>query len=103
MDHNNYKEKYELLKEKGKGSYGTVFKAKVKGKDEYRAIKILNKEDIKKELRNKHHKQDVEQEFIPYIKDFENNKKFMNICQKNNINSVRFYEDYDTDDEYVIP
>ena len=102
MDNNNYKEKYELLEIKGEGSYGRVHKAKVKGKDEYRAIKILNKEDIKKGLRNEHRKQDVEQEFIPYIKDFKNNKKFMNICQKNNINSVRFYEDYDTDEEFVI-
>ena len=39
----NYELIYELLDEIGAGGFGRVYKAKFKGKDEYRAIKIIDK------------------------------------------------------------
>ena len=57
----NYEEKYELMNELGRGSFGKVFKAKVKGEDIYVAIKIIDKGKIKTALRSEYDKQDVEQ------------------------------------------
>ena len=44
---NDYKNYYEIISQIGSGKYSTVYKVKVKGKEEYRAIKIINKEKIK--------------------------------------------------------
>ncbi len=99
----NYEQKYELMDVIGSGSFGKVYKAKVKGEDEYRAIKIIDKNKIKVGLRNELFKQDVELEYNTYNKDFRKEIYYMKECQKNNNkNSVRFYEYYDTDDEFII-
>ena len=108
MENNNsklksYEQKYELLDEIGRGSFGKVYKARVIGKDEYRAIKIIDKNRIKAGLRNEFDKQDVEQEYVPYNKDFKKEIYYMEDCQKNNNKySVTFYEYYDTEDEFII-
>ncbi len=47
----NYEQKYELMDVIGSGSFGKVYKAKVKGEDEYRAIKIIDKNKIKAGLK----------------------------------------------------
>ena len=100
---NNYEQKYELMDEIGRGISGKVYKAKVKGEDEYRAIKIIDKNKIKVGLRNELFKQDVELEYNTYNKDFRKEIYYMKECQKNNNkNSVKFYEYYDTDDEFII-
>ena len=39
---NNYEEYYEDLKGIGNGAFGIVYKGKEKGKDELRAIKVIN-------------------------------------------------------------
>ena len=97
-----YELKYELLDEIGRGGFGRVYKAKLKGKDEYRAIKIIDKNKIKAALRSKHEKQNVEAEYVHYNKDLKDEIRAMEICQKNNKNSVKYYEYYDNDDEFVI-
>ena len=108
MENNNsklksYEQKYELLDEIGRGSFGKVYKAKVKGKDEYRAIKIIDKNKIKKALRNDLFKQDVEKEYATYNKDFRKEIYYMKQCQKNgNKNSAKFYEAFETDNEFII-
>ena len=100
---NNYKEKYEQMDELGGGGFGKVYKAKVKEKDIYVAIKIIDKNRIKVGLRNELDKQDVEQEYNTYNKDFRKEIYYMKECQKNgNKNSVKFYESFETDDEFII-
>ena len=99
---NDYTSKYELLDEKGRGGFGRVYKAKFKGKDEFRAIKIIDKNKIKAALRSEHDKQNVEREYVQYNKDLIDEIRAMEICQKNNKNSVKYYEYYDNDDEFVI-
>ena len=99
----NYEQKYELMDKLGGGGFGKVYKAKVKGKDIYVAIKIIDKNKIKAGLRNDLFKQDVEKEYATYNKDFRKEIYYMKECQKNgNKNSVKFYESFETDDEFII-
>ena len=86
----------------GEGGFGAVYKVKVKGKDKYRAIKIINKELIKKGLRNEYNKQDIENEYLSIKKDFHEEVKYMEICGNNNIYSVKIYEYFDTENEFII-
>ena len=103
MENKNYNEKYEIIENIGKGGCGKVYKAKVKGKDEYRAIKIINKNTIKAGLRNEHNKQDVDEEYAPYDDDFKKEIYYLKKCQQNNNNnSVKVYEYYDTEEEFII-
>ena len=99
----NYKDKYKDLEIIGSGNYGTVYKAKIKDKDNYIAIKVINKDDMKNRLRSEYNKNNVEYEFYLYIKkSIKNEIENMKICMEDNINSVKFYELYDTEKEFAI-
>ena len=91
---NDYKNYYEIISQIGSGKYSTVYKVKVKGKEEYRAIKLINKEKIK----SKNVKSDDMKISEILIKEVEN----MKICANNNINSVKFYEYFETEKEFII-
>ncbi len=88
-----YEQKYEQFEQIGGGGFGKVYKAKVKEKDIYVAIKIIDKGRIKAALRNEHNKQDVEPEYnATFKKDFRKEIYYMRECQKNNNqNSVKLY------------
>ena len=108
MENNNnevkiYEKKYKIMEELGGGSFGKVYKAKVKEKNIYVAIKIIDKNKIKAGLKNELVKQDVEKEYATYNKDFRKEIYYLKECQKNgNKNSVKFYESFETDDEFII-
>ena len=91
---NDYKNYYEIIDLIGCGKYSTVYKVKVKGKEEYRSIKVINKEKIK----SKNIKNDDKKISEILIKEVEN----MKICANNNINSVKFYEYFETEKEFII-
>ena len=58
---------------------------------------------MKERLRINFNKYDIEEEFKLYIEDKLNTEiEIMRICMKDNINSVQFYECYDTVHEYAI-
>jgi len=101
LDNNNYKEYYDIIKEIGNGSFSSVYKAKVKGKEEYVAIKVIDKEKIKISLRNEYFKQDIEEEYNAIV-NFENEIKFMKILGENNENSVKYYQHFETDNKFII-
>ena len=102
----NYTEKYKDLEIIGKGNFGTVYKGKIKDKtdkDNYIAIKVINKDEQKNRLRTVFNKNNIEDEFNLYvINSIENEVKNMTICMKDNINSIKFYELYDIEKEYAI-
>ena len=98
-----------------KGNFGTEYKAKIeeelknifdlfkKKKEEVRALKIINKEEIKKNLKNELMKDNIVEEFkLWFVNSLENEIRNMKICMKDNINSVKFYELYDNEKEYAI-
>jgi serine/threonine protein kinase len=75
---------YELIDSIGISRLGMLYKSKVKDKEEYRALKILKKEEIKDY--NK-------------INNYINNIK---ICGQNNNNSVKLYEAYGSGNKIVV-
>ena len=98
---NNYKDFYDVIKEIGNSPLSSVYKAKVKNKEEFVAIKIINKEEIKKALRKEYSKNDIQQEYYK-IANYGNEIKYMKICGENNKNSVKYYQHFETDNEFVI-
>jgi calcium-dependent protein kinase len=99
---NDYKNIYTNFVQIGEGSFGKIYKAKNRSTNEYRAIKIIDKEKIKKLLRKQYNKDDIDNEFKSYYKYFLNEIEYMKICCKDNINSVKLYDYYDTDTELAI-
>ena len=99
---NDYKNIYTNFVQIGEGSFGKIYKAKNRSTNAYRAIKIIDKEKIKKLLRNQYMKDDIDNEFKSYYKYFLNEIEYMKICCKDNINSVKLYNYYDTDTELAI-
>ena len=102
MKTNNYKEFYDIEDKIGDGPFSLVYKAKVKGKEEYVAIKVIDKERIKAALRKEYFKQDIQQEFYQIATNLKNEVKFLKICGENNENLVKYYNHFETDNEYVI-
>ena len=68
----------------------------------YDALKIIDKEKIKNLLRNQYMKDDIDNEFKSYFKYFLNEIEYMKICCKDNINSIKLYNYFDTERELVI-
>ena len=99
-----YENKYEILEPIGEGNYGIVYKAKNKKTFELRAIKFVNKEKIKNNLRVELMSNDIEEEFEKRQKKLLNEINCMKICSQNNTNdnSVKFYEYFDTKDNLII-
>jgi surface protein len=101
MSTNNYKDFYEIKNTIGFGSFCSVYKAKLKDKEEYVAIKVIDKEKIKIGLRKEYCKQDILEEYNKIAK-FNNEIKYMKICGENNENSVKYYQHFETDNEFAI-
>ena len=98
----DYKDFYTNFVLIGEGAFGKIFKAKMNFVNIYRAIKIIDKEKIKNLLRNQLMKENIDDEFKLYFQHFLNEIEYMKICCKDNINSVKLYEYYDTEKELAI-
>jgi serine/threonine protein kinase len=101
----NYKEKYINLKKIGEGGYGVIYKANIKNTNELRALKVINKELLKENItKNFILADEAEEEYKKCINCFMNEIENMKICSQYNTNnnSVKFYEYYDTEKEFII-
>ena len=97
----NYKEYYEVLNPIERGAFEIVYKGKEKGKDELRAIKVINLQKIKENLMNEYGtelKKQLELCINGFMTEFEN----MKICSLNNENSVKCYEYFNNEDNFTI-
>ena len=82
-------EKYDLLEKISEDTFGKIYKAKLKNTDEFRAIKIINKQSMI----------DLGEDFY---EDFLKSFYIMEICCLNNINSVKLYEYCINESELII-
>ena len=101
----NFHDLYEIGKIIGYAGFATVYKAKLKGSNEERAIKIFDKNKIRSDYKIKNIKIPTDKELKPYIDGFLNEANNMKILQgKNNENeyTVKFYEYYHRNDEFSI-
>ena len=87
-----------------KGGFGKVHKAKIKKTDEIRAIKFIDKKDIKENLSKLLNSNDIEEEFKDFQIKLLNEIDYMKICSKNNTNnnSIKYYEFYNTNENLII-
>jgi len=101
MNTKNYKDYYDIIKEIRKSEFSSLYKAKAKDKDEYVTIKIIDKEKIKMALRSEYSKQNIEEEYNK-VANFNNEIKFMKICGEDNENSLKYYQHFETEKEFII-
>ena len=93
----NYLNKYNKIKKIGIGNFTEVWEAENKENKEKRAIKIIKLDDIRLEA-----KVNPDEEIQGIIEDLKNEINNMIICEENNINSVKYYEAFQTENEFVI-
>ena len=101
-DFRNY---YDNIKKIANCDFGEIYEVKIKDGDERRAIKLINKNLIKNEIKNKCKKEPTIEEINKYINCFINEIKNMEIIEgkkKDNDNAVKFYEYFETENEFVI-
>ena len=97
----NYEDYYETIKAIGSGAFGTVCKGKEKGKNELRAIKVIDLQRITENLINQYGGEDLKEHFDlclkGFISEFEIMKLFSN-CE----NSVKCYESFNNEDNALV-
>ena len=101
-DFRNY---YDNIKKIANCDFGEIYEVKIKDGDERRAIKLINKNLIKNEIKNKYKKEPTIEEINKYINCFKNEIKNMEIIEgknRDNDNAVKFYEYFETENEFVI-
>ena len=89
----DFRNKYEIIEKIGVGNYTDVYKVENKDTKEIRAIKIIKLSDIKL---------DCVEELDEYIKRYKGEIENMKICGENNENSVKYYESFETENEFAI-
>ncbi len=99
----NYLDYYDILVNIGETTFATVYKGKEKRTGEYRAIKVFNKERVRKDLIRKYiqDKDDEMKKLIEYFKNEINNMKIMSQNIEND-NIVKLYEYFDSEKEFII-
>ena len=104
-ENNDYRDYYDIGGKISDGFFGTVYEAKEKNTNEKRAIKIIEKNLIKKKYKNKFFNEPTSEDMKPYINCFHNEIRNMVIAEgenKDNENAVKFYEFFENDNEFAI-
>jgi serine/threonine protein kinase len=97
----NKKLDYEIESEIKTNNYTGVYKAKLKDTLEYVAVKKIFKEKIKEEMIFSLGKLEItEEDFKPEVEKF--NKEIQNMEKCSCENSVKIYDYYDTENEFII-
>ena len=98
----NYEEYYERKEIIGTGGYGYVYKGIDKKTQELRAIKVMNIKKIKENLSSQYEREQIKEQLKLCIEGFIQEFEIMKICSKNNVNSVKCYEYFKNEDNFVI-
>ena len=102
---NKYQEyNYEIIEPISQTQFTSIYKAKLlnyKNEGEFIAVKKIFKDKIKKQMKYiKHKKVLTEEDFISEIQKFNKEIKNMEICQCEN--SVKIYDFFDKEKEFII-
>jgi len=99
----NYNDYYETLNVIGSGGFGIIYEGKEKNKDELRAIKVMNLNKIRENIMYEiDESNEIEEKLKTYINGFIEEFEIMKKCCINNNNSVKCYEYFNNDDNFVI-
>ena len=108
----NYKEYYEIIEVIGIGGYGCVYKGRDKNTKEMRAIKVISiekirgnltfKYEIEENLLYEYEASEIEKQKNLFINGFIEEFNNMKICSNNNKNSVKCYEYFNNENNFVI-
>ena len=106
MKNEDFRKYYKNIRYLDEGRFGKVCEAcLINNEEEKRAIKIMTKEKIKTELGKGKLKLPSDDEIKSYIHSFENevnNMKMIEGLNRENKNTVKYYESYLTKDEFAI-
>ena len=89
----------------GEGGSGKVYKAKKKGTNKDRALKIIKKEKLKKNFKKINRKNPTDKDMKKCYEDIYEDFKFMELMKgnnKENKNTVKSYEFFENDKEFAI-
>ena len=98
----NYEEYYEIIKVIGTGGYGCVYEGRDKKTKELRAIKVMNIEKIEANLLEEYERGEIKEQLELCIEGFKKEFENMKICSENNNNSVKCYEYFNNEENFVI-
>ena len=98
----NYEEYYETIKVIGIGGYGCVYKGRNKKTKKLRAIKVMDIEKIEENLSSQYEREEIEEHLKLWIEGFKEEYEYMKICSNNNNNSVKCYEYFNNENNFVI-
>ena len=98
----SYEEFYETIKVIGTGGYGLVYKGRDKETKELRAIKVIDIEKIEENLSSQYEREEIQEKLKLCIEGFKEEFEIMKICSNNNENSVKCYEYFINDNNFVI-
>ena len=87
---------YELIEKIGVGQVTDVYKAKNNKTKELRALKIIKLDNVKALI------EQGDGDLEDYIKRLKNEINNMILCEKNNINSIKFFEYFQKENKFVI-
>ena len=108
MGEKEFKEKYTYNEGKDKlggGGFGVCYKARIKDTDEERAVKIIDKNKIREDYKKENLAEPTEEDMKPYFEDLRKETIYMNIMEgehKENVNTVKFYESFESDDKFIV-
>ena len=98
----NYKEYYDIIEVIGIGGYGCAYKGIEKATKELRAIKVKSLEKIKENLLSQYEVKELKKQLNLCIEGFIEEFNNMKICSNNNNNSVKCYEYFKNEDNFII-
>ncbi len=106
MKNYDFRNDYEIKKELREGGYGKVYEACLKNQeDEKRAIKVISKDKLKRIISSGKLKAPSDDEIKHYIESFKSevdNMKLIEGLNRENKNTVKYYESFLTKDELAI-
>ena len=97
---NDYRKYYKILEIKGVGAFGIVYKGIEIKTNELRAIKVIQLNKLRERMILYKEEEEIEKKLKEYIDECMKEYKNMKMCS--NINSVKFYEYFKNENNFVI-